>query len=714
MGNPENKPLDFLDSKTNDSWKNISVPSHWQLQGYDIPIYTNSTYPFPCDPPFARRTGHYCMTACDESTVSGQESLSTYTQLHPKELGYNTTGFYKCKFHLPIDWLDNIENKKLFITFDGVDSCLSIWLNGEYVGYGQDFACPNEFEITDIILSNNNDNIHTLSVQVSRWSDGSYLEDQDKWWLSGIYRDVYITIKPKSAHYPTNPRWLDICDESGLYLVDEANIETHGFQLLGQPVAYLSNQKQWESAMMSRLFRMVERDKNHCSIIIWSLGNESGAGFIHIKMSNLLRKRDPSRYIQYESGGARSAATDIICPMYQRPKWCREQAVNDSKKRPVILCEYAHAMNNSCGVLKKYWDDFRNDSYPRLQGGFIWDMVDQGLIMNPNYVDDNEIIKYGYGGDFGDIPNSKQFCCNGIFGADRFPHPSAYEANLCIDRANTDNDSGGMMLSFSSRWKASGIDCYVTKPMTVKLEKYNYDLSSNSLHVIVSVILYPKQKVEVPFELPVTYEYLFNSDGSINISISIKKPYNFPPLPRFGLRFSIPSTHDNVKWFGLGPYESYPDRTNCCRLGKFESKVNDLHTPYIVPQENGRRSEPRWISFEDNNNKLLVIPNVTLKQSAFDLEPRDLTNWGFNASYYSLEHLRETSHNHDLTPSKDNRIFVHIDSKTMGVGGYDSWFRNIDEEYVIDNYGSLSMSVLIRPLDKDDEIQSTYVKIIQN
>ena len=153
------------------------------------------------------------------------------------------------------------------------------------------------------------------------------------------------------SHYPNHYRWLELCDQYGLYVIDECNIETHGFQWSGQAVAYLSSLLEWIGAHLSRFVRMYERDKNFTCIIGWSLGNESGVGLAHQKMYNWCKLRESNgRFIQYESGGATSNVTDIICPMYLHPNWCIDQSIHDRKKRPVILCEYAHAMGNSSGL----------------------------------------------------------------------------------------------------------------------------------------------------------------------------------------------------------------------------------------------------------------------------------------------------------------------------------------------------------------------------
>ncbi|HGE7343344.1 TPA: beta-galactosidase, partial [Citrobacter youngae] len=537
----------------------LCVPSNWQMSGYDAPIYSNITYPFPVNPP------------------------SVPTQ--------NPTGCYSLTFSVEDAWLDEGQTR---IIFDGVNSAFHLWCNGRWVGYGQDSRLPSEFDLHDYLLRGAN----RLAVMVLRWSDGSYLEDQDMWRMSGIFRDVSLLHKPttqirdlrintrfnddfsratlavevrvagnasedlrvalqlwegetltaettsplgseiidergayhdrvtlrlnvekpalwsaeapnlyravvqlhtadgtlieaeacdvgfrqvciengllllngkpllirgtnrhehhpvngqvmdeatmvqdillmkqnnfnavRCSHYPNHPLWYTLCDRYGLYVVDEANIETHGMV----PMNRLSDDPTWLPAMSQRVTRMVQRDRNHPSIIIWSLGNESGHGVNHDALYRWIKSEDPSRPVQYEGGGANTAATDIICPMYARvdqdqpfpavPKWSIKKWLSmPGEQRPLILCEYAHAMGNSLGGYAKYWQAFRQ--YPRLQGGFVWDWVDQSLIK----YDDNGNPWSAYGGDFGDTPNDRQFCMNGLVFADRTPHPALYEA----------------------------------------------------------------------------------------------------------------------------------------------------------------------------------------------------------------------------------------------------------------------------------------------
>ena len=541
-------------------WQPITVPSNWQMEGFDKPIYCNVKYPFDVNPPAV-----------------------------PAD---NPTGCYRTTFTVTESSL----LKRNHIVFEGVNSAFHLWCNGSYVGYSQDSRLPAEFDLSALLVVGEN----RLSVMVIRWSDGSYLEDQDMWWLSGIFRDVNLVTKPlhhiqdvfvtptldacyrdgalsvrtainapanyqvgiqlfekahavteravattnnkrvdekggwddvvfqslevkepkhwtaetpylyrivvslideaeqvvdteayhvgfrtvqmkagqlcvngkpllirgvnrhehhetkghaiserdmiedilllkqnnfnavRTAHYPNHPRWYELCDEYGLYVVDEANIETHGMFPMGR----LSRDPLWTGAYMARFTQMVERDKNHPSIIIWSLGNECGHGPTHDAMYGWAKSFDPSRPVQYEGGGADTTATDIVAPMYSRvdtdvlddavPKWAIKKWLSmPNETRPVILCEYAHAMGNSLGSFDEYWKAFK--AYPRLQGGFIWDWVDQGLTKHT----ESGVPYWAYGGDFGDTYNDRQFCINGLLFPDRTPHPALFEAKYC-------------------------------------------------------------------------------------------------------------------------------------------------------------------------------------------------------------------------------------------------------------------------------------------
>jgi beta-galactosidase len=556
-------PKDFhkVDYDVSD-WKHIPVPSMWQLQGYGIPRYLNTRYAFKADPPHV-----------------------------PTD--YNPIGLYRTEFTVPADW----ERRQVFLHFEGVDSAFYLWINGQEVGYSQGSMTPAEFRITPYLRPGEN----ILAAQVIRWSDGSYLECQDMWRLSGIFRDVYLFSTPtvhlrdffvrsyldgqnrdavlsvvamlhnyshkpagahsvdvtlldgkgnpvgksplmsdriasisgssdgtieirmnvsnplkwsaeapnlyvvmlelkdatgkiievercnfgfrkveltngqlqvngrsilikgvnrhefdpdrgravtyermvqdiellkrnninavRTSHYPDNPKWYDLCDRYGIYLIDEANIESHGIGY--DPAKTLGNKPEWQLAHMDRTISMVERDKNHPSIIIWSLGNEAGDGINFEATSAWIHQRDPSRPVHYERAmdyrnHTARPHTDIVCPMYAGIGWLQQYA-KTGQDRPLILCEYAHAMGNSVGNLQDYWDTI--EAYAHLQGGFIWDWVDQGLRKSAKRTPDGaESADYwAYGGDFGDQPTDGNFCCNGIVQPDRKPNPSLYE-----------------------------------------------------------------------------------------------------------------------------------------------------------------------------------------------------------------------------------------------------------------------------------------------
>ena len=225
----------------------------------------------------------------------------------------------------------------------------------------------------------------------------------------------------RTCHYPDDPQWYDLCDRYGLYVVDEANIESHG---MGYGDASLSRNPDYEHAHMERTRRMVERDFNHPSIVTWSLGNEAGYGPNFAKTYELVKSMDTSRPVQYEQAWG-NEHSDIFCPMYYDYKNC-ENFGSKERSKPLIQCEYAHAMGNSLGGLKEYWDLIRK--YPQYQGGFIWDFVDQAQYWPADALECGSDHVFIFGGEFdnGD-PSDNSFCCNGIIAADRSLHPHAYE-----------------------------------------------------------------------------------------------------------------------------------------------------------------------------------------------------------------------------------------------------------------------------------------------
>jgi beta-galactosidase len=549
---PDDRPVDFYLPGYDDSdWKQIAVPSNWEFQGYGVPIYVNIPYEWTRNP--------------DPPQI-------------PHD--YNPVGSYRQHFNIPESWKD----KQIIIHFGGVKSAFYLWINGKKVGYSQDSKTPAEFNITGYVKPGTN----LLAVEVYRWSDGSYLECQDMWRISGIEREVYLYAHPavyirdyfvhagltndytdgdfkldvdvfnshgktaknlslraklfsadgrstvasfseeidlnkhedgqiqfeqlvknplkwtaetpnlytlvlsvynndgvceeavsckigfrtseikngrllvngvpvmikgvnrhehdpvkihvmtdemmledirlmkqfnintvRTCHYPNVPRWYELCDQYGLYVIDEANIESHGMGY--DPDRTLGNDPRFMTAHLARVRSMLERDKNHPSIIIWSMGNEAGDGVNFDTCYNWIKWRDPSRPVQYERAEL-GRNTDIYCPMYPDVEYLAEYA-SKPQARPLIMCEYAHAMGNSTGNLQEYWDVI--ESHPQLQGGCIWDWVDQGI----QQTDSKGRIYYAYGGDFGPpgTPSDSNFCINGLVLPDRTPHPGLYE-----------------------------------------------------------------------------------------------------------------------------------------------------------------------------------------------------------------------------------------------------------------------------------------------
>ena len=551
---PAEAPEGFEVAGYDDSaWGVMPVPGNWEINGCGVPIYTNVTYPFPKNPPFIP---HYD----------------------------NPTGCYRHSFDIPEEWA----GRRVVLHFESGLAAMYVWVNGIEVGYAEGTKSAVEFDITDMV----NEGANTLAVKGLRWADGSYLEDQDFWRLSGFDRGVkvYTTDKVRIAdmfvvadldksykngayastvtitngseatfsgsvelqvvdkagravaklsrsitlpagevadvefsksiakvalwsyeqptlyttlvalrsangaiveatscrvgfrkveiregqlllngkrimingvnihehnpatghvvdrelmlkdialmkqfninavrtsHYPQPTEWYDLCDEYGILLVDEANIEAHGCGTdyhSSYPDFHPSHREEWKGTHHDRVRAMVERDKNHPSVIIWSMGNESSDGEVYGEMYEWIHQRDKTRFVQLEQGYG-GAHTDIICPMYPDMNDFRRYAERENMRKPYIMCEFAHAMGNSTGNFREYFDIM--EGHPHMQGGFIWDWVDQGI----DAVGRDGRHYWAYGGDFGAwmYPHDENFCCNGLVLPDRTPHPGLYE-----------------------------------------------------------------------------------------------------------------------------------------------------------------------------------------------------------------------------------------------------------------------------------------------
>ncbi|KAF7040301.1 hypothetical protein CFC21_050210 [Triticum aestivum] len=1016
---PETVPDKFYDAQFNDSdWEALPVPSNWQMHGFDRPIYTNVTYPFPMNPPFV-----------------------------PSE---NPTGCYRKVFHIPKEW----KGRRILLHFEAVDSAFLAWVNGVPIGYSQDSRLPAEFEITDCCHHCDSDKENVLAVQVMRWSDGSYLEDQDHWWLSGIHRDVLLLSKPqifitdyffkatldenfrvadieveveidshkqdrehiptlsieatlfdnsessddlnsdmsaanivnlktkpepkggpchgfhgyvlggkvenpklwssekpnlytlvvllkdangklidcescqvgirnvvlahkqmlvngspvvirgvnrhehhprvgktnleacmikdlvlmrqnninavRNSHYPQHSRWYELCDIFGLYVIDEANIETHGFDETSH-FKHPTLEPIWANSMLDRVVGMVERDKNHACIIIWSLGNEASYGPNHSAMSGWVRGRDPTRLIHYEGGGSRTSSTDIICPMYMRV-WDILKIANDpSENRPLILCEYSHAMGNSNGNIDAYWKAI--DNTMGLQGGFIWDWVDQGLLKE----DADGSKSWAYGGDFGDTPNDLNFCINGIVWPDRTLHPAVNEVkylyqpikislvdnilkiengqfsettealdfswilhgdgsvlgsgslsvpNLapqsshlinmesspwftlwstcaaketflsvhvtlrdqtrwakaghvlasaqlslpqtkgfvphvialskspltseqvgdgviisknhewqikinsqlgtidswkinnvelmskgifpCFWRAPTDNDNGGFYTkSYATTWREAFLDnvSFYSSQFSVK------ELPDHTVEVSTTYYGLPGHlpKPDDAALSEASESVLFRvhmrcriyESGDVILDYEVNPKSDLPPLPRVGIVFNAEKSLNHVTWYGRGPFECYPDRKAAAHVGVYESSVEDLHVPYIVPGECGGRADVWWVALKNADGFGLFA------STHGESPPMQVS-----ASYYGAAELDRATHQHKLVKGDD--IEVHLDHMHMGVGGDDSWTPCVHEEYLLSPAASYRFSLRLRPLSPSSSCHDIYSSRLPN
>jgi beta-galactosidase len=930
---PDDRPLDFYKEDFDVSgWDDIGVPANWELNGYGVPIYVSTGFGFTRNP-------------------------------RPPKIPHdnNPVGSYRHEFEIPENW----SGKRVFIHFGAVSSAMYIWVNGQKVGYSQDSKVPAEFDITSYIRTGKN----SLAVEVYRWSDGSYLEDQDFWRLSGIERDVYlyatndlrlrdfffkadldndyrhatfsvevdlknhalsrvsgrlevalfdgnrqianlgsnlrvdgsgndkfiyngvindarlwsaetpelftlaVTLKDhrgrilestamrvgirkvevkgaqllvngkavllkgvnrhehdpftgrivseasmvqdillmkqnninavRTSHYPNTPRFYELCDEYGLYVIDEANIESHG---MGYGDKSLAKDSTWLNAHLDRTRRMVERDKNYPSIIIWSLSNEAGNGVNFEATYDWIKKRDLTRPVQYEQAGT-GRNTDIVCPMYAHI----DRLVAHGKSldpRPLILCEYAHAMGNSVGNLRDYWDVI--EKYDNLQGGFIWDWVDQGLAK----YDANGTLYWAFGGDFGPegTPSSSNFCMNGIVRPDRSPNPSLFEVKQVYQYVKIETAPNGSNVvrirnhydfislnRFNFYWEVRSNGKYLLSgeivrpdiapgnyadftlnleglnkepgqeyfliirmktaenwgilkkgeelaaaqlelpgiPMTkaalstknpiFKEDRHTVTFSGDNFRIVFDKVngtirswksgdqefikegprpnfwrapndndygykmpellglwrfagdsaRLSNAKVNKPskgkghvvfdFELPdnrgdVTLEYEVHGTGDVVVRYNFRAgSENLPVIPRIGLMLALPGKYSNLRWFGRGPFENYPDRKTAAFVDVYNSTVTEQFEMYPAPQEAGYKTDTRWLMLTDNiGNGFFVEGEELIGFSALHFKPEDLTMSD-----------RGKLHTIDLNPRRE--VVLNVDHRLMGVGGDNSW-----------------------------------------
>lgn len=1000
---PKDRPTTFMHPKEDvSSWNDIKVPANWEVEGYGIPIYVNHQYEFADN-----------RARVSEEIEFVNPDAGRSTPKHPGKVphDYNPVGSYRKDFTIEKDW----KGKEIFLHIGAMKSGGFVWLNGEYVGYSQGSKLPAEFNISKYAKPGKN----TIALQIFRWTDGSYLECQDFWRISGIERSVYIYAQPKIrikdfevvstldkgysngvfhldvelknhlnkeenvkvtyrilddnklikeesqdvlidkrksntvsfnnqldnvkqwnaehpylyqlviditdkkgkllettssligfrsveikqglllvngqritlkgvntqehnpetghviskeqiltdiklwkenninavrlSHYPQPDMFYELCDKYGIYVVDEANIESHGMYYGKYSLA---KDKDWENQHVDRMVRMVERDKNHPSIIIWSMGNEAGNGVNFYAGYKAIKAADKTkRPVQYErpykdyDGSLYDMDwnTDIIVPQYPSPG--RFEEVGKSKTdRPFIPSEYAHAMGNSTGNFQDYWDVI--EQYDNLQGGFIWDWVDQSIWKT------NEKGErfYAYGGDFGEnMPTENSFLNNGIVFPDRKPQPGLYEVkkaheyiNFKYKGINRHNELRVLVenlydftnltqFDFVATIKADGnvlktipietidVDTHTGKLIRLSLEGVDYQINTEYFVQIAAITknswgmlpkgfevaheqfrldnLYKSKKqqaangsklefknnrktiqvfndeVQLLFnktkgrltsykykgselikdgkgpkpnfwravtdndagnkmyrtsikwkeaslfskveeltinridenliELKVTYQlpgintkfystYRINGKGVVEVENHLDKTDYRADIPRIGMRMQLPKRYNQMTYFGRGPWENYNDRKASAFVDLYKSNVKEQYVPYIRPQENGNKTDVRWVALSDKaGNGLLVVAKdirkglgisaLHMPNEAFDMS--ESLDYG-NAAKKDIEHridgipeFNQSKHTTDI--KEQDLVQLNIDLEQRGVGGNNSWGAKPEEKYLI-------------------------------
>jgi beta-galactosidase len=620
----------------------------------------------------------------------------------------------------------------------------------------------------------------------------------------------------RTSHYPNDPYFYELCDEYGLYVMDEANVETH--DVCGQ----LVNRASWHYAINDRIFRMVERDKNHPCVISWSLGNESGYGPIHAAAAGWIRDYDPTRFVHYEGAqgdptlpgydpkGAFASSgwefmanpndpkcVDVISRMYSSVDQLKGLAEAEHIKRPIVMCEYAHAMGNSLGNMTDYWDLIR--SKPNLLGGFIWDWIDQGLLTT----NEDGVEYYAYGGDFGDQPNSSNFNLNGVLNSDRTPGPKTWECKTIfqpvvfkaadlksgkvtvVNRFNFNNlkdysvqwklfeegvevqsgtldamdlpagetqeitvpfqalengkeqwlrlsvhetqdrswckvgfeiakeqllvkagkaaavssstakvsikdgsdvielkgkafsvkvdKSNGTLVSYEvngEEWIKSPLRPRFIRPrtdndirggQTQRIMKHWYDLDSSMKTDSVEISNKDTSSVSVVVKksankTTLTIRYTVHGDGAIDVATELDADPSLPAMPRLGYEVGVSDVFATTRYYGKGPWENYCDRNAGAEVGLYEAATGEMYTEYAFPQENGNRTETRWVELSGAKEAMRIE----------GAQPFNFSIWPWSA-----ENIEAAGHPYDL---KEQGFYtLNIDHKHMGVGGTNSW-----------------------------------------
>ena len=871
--NPDSRPAEFWQEGFDCSgFGTIEVPAHIELQGFGQIQYINTLYPWD---------GH--------------------AELRPPQvdMGNNPVGSYICEF----DLAEGLRGKRVCISFQGVEQAFYVWLNGSFIGYGEDSFTPSDFDLTPYIKDTDN----CLCVEVYKRSSAAWIEDQDFFRFSGIFRSVFLYAKPavniddlwlrpkllednstgtlsvrlllsgeteeasvyckilspentvlydgelelcqngeylcsqlmtfdgiqpwdnknpalyhivltvcsadgeavetvpydigfrrfelrdgimllngerivfngvnrhewnpnrgraitaedmkaamsvflknninavRTCHYPNQTPWYDLCDKNGIYMIDEANLESHGsWQKLGRVDPSWNvpgNLPEWRDCVVDRARSMFERDKNHTAVLFWSCGNESYAGEDILAMADFFRSQDSSRLVHYEGvcqNRQYDCISDVESRMYVHPEDIRKY-LEDSQKKPFILCEYMHDMGNSLGGMDSYIR--LAEEFPPFQGGFIWDYMDQALW----HTDCNGKRVLGYGGDFGERQSDYNFSGNGIVFADgsekptmqevRYQYSSKAEKEL-FDRKNAANMRAAEMITSSTQNKKAPLKItHGDGALGVKGEDFeilfsypeggpcsivsdgrewlwraprpaywraptendfgngfaknssvwsaadsyqiceNTELLSESGDSVVIRYTYGSPAVK-GLKTDITYTVTY--DGNMLAAVRYYGQKGLPPLALMGFRFSTPVPVEKVEWLGLSG-ETYPDRKKGGVFGQHEERP---HVPaYLVPQECGCHVDTRIVTLHMADGKL------------FSFEAADKT-FAFSAIPYTPQQLEQAAHIEELPIPV--RTVVTVCGAMRGVGGIDSWYSDVEPAYRISSEEDIEFSVRFR------------------
>lgn len=839
---PDLAPTNFHLVSTDVSyWDDIEVPSNWQMKGYGKPIYTNHVYPFEKNPPY----------------IMNGNIPDDYTQ---NELP-NPVGSYRREFEIPANW----NKREIFLHFDGVQSAMYVWINGQRIGYSEGSMTPAEFNITKHIKSGKN----IIAVRVYRWSDGSYLEDQDFWRLSGIYRDVFLYSVPKihlwdyfltsdfsedfntatlntkltfrnyggkgdyqldaylvekdgpinsakklfekqirnvskkgltiqlqneiqepklwsaevpnlyniifvlkypdgeiaevlqtnfgfrkieikdqqlfingksvilkgvnrhewdpfdgraiskesmvndikmfkqfnintvrTSHYPNRPIWYKLCDEYGIYVISEANVESHGMGFIKDKT--LAGFPNWQKAHVDRNVRSVERDKNHPSIIMWSMGNEAGAGPNFKASCEAIKSIDKTRPVHYQGDNDNA---DIESEMYIIPSSLKRKGKNDDPK-PFFLCEYAHAMGNGPGSVKEYCELF--DEYPRLIGGCIWDWEDQGILRE--VPGDPSKSYFAYGGDFGDRPTRYTFIMNGLTTPDRQITPKLQHVKKCYQ-----------YVAVKPKNLEKGIISIENKYQFINLRKFNasWELSCDGKIIqsgnIGKIDLEPgnKKEIEIPFQQPDLVpgtEYFLRVSFTLQTDESWAKSGHEVAREQLKIPFVVPEKVAPI----LEHFETLSIRKDGDSIlisGKyfsvcFNKKVGTI-TEYVFQTVKlistkpeavyGKKEEPPVIYRNNKTEEKVSGPELNLYRAPTD---NDIANGNGVATYWNQNQLWQLApyvDSFNVIKVSEKQVDISVQSKYVTPTGYKALSNT---HYSILGNGTIHIKTSIIPDDK--------------